>query len=83
MDSVRGALFGAFESIRACTFMLACVVPLGFVAKLSGWACLAVVSRGRRGEFAGSRCVLRRLWTCVSRGERVGAMRFLLSAPNV
>ena len=37
-------------SVRERPFTLACAEPLGFAARVSRWACLAVVSRVRRGD---------------------------------
>ena len=48
--------------------MLASAVPLGFAARVSRYACLAVVSRGRRGE----------LWQCGHSGRTgVGVSRMM------
>ena len=48
-DRVRGTL-RVPASGRERSRMLASAVPLGFAAKVSRWACMAVVSRGRPRE---------------------------------
>ena len=64
LDRVPGAFLEAAARLRERPLMLAFTVPLGFAAKVSRWACLAAVSRGRRRTPEA--CWLLRAWIGVA-----------------